>query len=129
MIDFCWRRNDTELCATLNARFECRETLGFALLDRFGRARVGIYADAVARRSSKHFIDWDPEGFALDVPQRLFDPTEHARQDWPAAIKGVAIDRLPVMHDRPWVLADEIGRHLLHGRRTGLRPPLRDWFA
>src|SRR5262249_62207085 len=88
------------------AGLERGEALRLALADQLRRARVRVDADALARGAAQEFVNRDAEQFALDVPERLINPGERARQNRPAAIEGVARDRLPVMHNGARVFAD-----------------------
>ena len=47
----------------------------------------------------------------------------------PATVEGVPVDGLPVVHDRPRVLADQVGLDLLDRGGDGLGSPLDDRLA
>ena len=86
------------------------------------RAGVGIDADPVARRAAEQLVDRHAEGLALDVPERLVDAAQGAGQDRAAAVESMAVDRLPVVDDRPRVLADQIRLDLLDRFGAGRAP-------
>src|SRR5215510_4765491 len=111
------------------AGLERGEALRLALADQLRRARMRVDADALARGAAQEFVNRDAEQFALDVPERLVNPGERARQNGPAAIEGVAIDRLPVMHNGARVFADQVRFHLLDRRGAGQRAAFGDRLA
>ena len=95
-----------------------------------GRAGVGVDADPVARRAAEQLVDRHAQRLALDVPQGHVDAAQGAGQDRPAAIEGVAVDGLPVMHHLARVLADQVRLDLLdRPSRTVMRPALDDRLA
>src|SRR5581483_10111109 len=88
--------------------FEGRETAGQLPLYCLRSAGMGIDTDAVARRAAEQLIDWNTEGFSLDIPERLVDAAERAGQDRSAAVKRMPVDRLPMMRDPARVLANQV---------------------
>src|SRR5262249_48112888 len=101
-----------------------------ALAAQVGRcADMGINADAPARRPAEQLVDWHAEGLALDVPQGHVDAAQGAGEHRAAAVKGMAVDRLPVVYHLPRVLADQVGLALRDGRRPRVGTALDDGFA
>jgi len=90
---------------------------------------MGIDADLAACRAAEQFVDRNAECFAFDIPQGHVDAAESAGQDGAAAVEGVAVYGLPVMHDLTRVFANEIVPDFLHGRRARLRSAFDDWLA
>ncbi len=79
---------------------------------------VSVDADSIAGGSAEQFVDRHAERLALDVPERLVDAAERAGQHRTAAIKGVAVDRLPMMDHGARIFPDQIRLDFLDG---GLR--------
>src|SRR5262245_31521557 len=123
---------DRTRVASVQARgagLERGEALLLALADQLWRARVRVDADALPRWAAQEFVNRDSEQFTLDVPERLINPGERARQNRPAAIEGVAIDRLPVMRNCARVFADQVRFDLLNRRGAGQRAAFGDRLA
>src|SRR5215475_11734290 len=131
VFDPCFVFDRTRVAAVQarGAGLERGEALRLALADQLRRARVRIDADALARGAAQEFVNRDAEQFPLDVPERLINPGERARQNRPASIEGVAIDRLPVMHNGARVFADQVRFHLLDRRGAGKRAAFGDRLA
>src|SRR5262249_13988183 len=53
---------------------------------------------------------------------RNVDAAQRTGEDGAAAVEGVAVDGLPVMHHLAWVFADQIWLDLLDGGGGGQRP-------
>jgi hypothetical protein len=73
---------------------------------------VRIHPHAIARGAAKQFVHRNAERLPLDIPERLIDSAERARQDRAAAIKRVAVNRLSMLAYRPGIFADQIGLNL-----------------
>jgi hypothetical protein len=112
--------------AQVRSGLEGGEALRLLRLDRVNRARVRVDADAVASRPTQQFMDRHAKRLALDVPQRLVDARQRAREDRAAPVERMAIDRLPVMDHAAGILTDQVGRDLLHRLGTGQGSPLGD---
>src|SRR5207244_2563700 len=69
------------------AGLERREALRLPFADQLRRARVGVDANALAGRAAEQLVDRDAEQLAFDVPERLIDPAQSARQDRPAPVE------------------------------------------
>ena len=59
----------------------------------------------------------------------MFDAAERAGEDRAAAVEGVPVHGLPVVHDARGVLADQVGLQLRDGRGDGQRAPFEDRLA
>jgi hypothetical protein len=88
-----------------------------------------VNANAIACRTTEQLINGHAEEFPFNVPERLLDSTERAREDRSAAVECVPVNRLPVMNDEAWILPNQIGLDFRDGSGAGLRAPFRDWFA
>src|SRR5262249_35059344 len=75
-------------------------------------------------RPAQQLVDRDAQLLALDVPERLLDPRDRRIQDDSAAPEPVPMEPLPVVLDRARVLADQVPRELVDGRRYRSLAPL-----
>src|SRR5206468_1627196 len=102
----------------------CRPALGRAGLERskperhilfhfLRRTGVRVHADAVACRAAEEFVHRHTESLAFDVPESLVDAAKSTGEHRTAAVERMAVNGLPVMGNRSWILADEIGLNFL----------------
>src|SRR5262245_46118542 len=96
------------------AGLEGGESLSHALLYLLGGACVRIASYLVPGGAAGRLVNRHSECFPFDVPQRLVDSTECAGQYRPAAIEGMAVNRLPVMGYSSWILSDQVRLRLLN---------------
>ena len=71
-------------------------------------ADMTVDTDTITSGAAQQLVDRHAVAFAGDIPQGLIDAGRDGRLDRTAPIEGSAMNRLPVMHDRSRVLADEI---------------------
>ena len=88
-----------------------------------------VDADPVARWPTEQFVDGHAEQFSFDVPERLLDAAQRAGQNRAAAIKGMTINRLPVMNNIAGIFPNQIGGDLFDSRRARARATFEDGFA
>src|SRR2546430_4942907 len=89
--------------------------------------RVGAHARA--SRPAEELVNWNTKRFAFNVPKRLIDATNRARQHWPTPIERVPIHGLPVMRDGARVFADEVRSEFLDGGCDGFGAAFDDGFT
>ncbi len=130
LLDLAWRGHDAQPRRVQHARLEGGEAFLLPLFNGVrAAAHVGIDPHAVARRAAEQLVDRHAQRLALDVPQGLLDAAQGAGEDRSAAIKGMAIDGLPMVHHLPRILADQVGGDLLHGDGARLCPSFEDRLA
>jgi hypothetical protein len=130
LLDELLVRDDAGLRGVFDPGLECGEILLFPLLEpRQVVGDVGVDAHLVARGAAEQLVDGHAEQLALDVPEGLLDAAQHAREDGSAAVERVPVNRLPVVHHVPRILADEVGLHLGDGRCAGLGAALENGVA
>ena len=116
--------------AAVDAGLEGVPTLGDQILQRRGIASgMLVHADAVAGGAAEEFVDRNAQGLAGQVPQGLLDAAQGAGEDRAAAVEGVPVHGLPVMHDPGRVLADQVGFELGDGLGAGQGAALGDGLA
>src|ERR1700734_2416807 len=84
---------------------------------------------AIARGAAQQLIDGNSERLALDVPQRLIDAAQGAREDWTAAIEGMTVDGLPMVSDAARILADQVRLDFLDCLAAGERAAFGDGLS
>ena len=88
-----------------------------------------VDADPVADRAAEQLVHGRAVTLAGDVPQRLVDPGDRARQDRPAPVERALGHDLPVVLDAQRVPADDHLAQLLDGGAHGLGPALAGGLA